>query len=165
LENYLRLLGGSAPNIIDHLPRLNLASVSNIDELNYIKPAFAALVFADERLWAAQSFRQIDLGELSFMPCADQGGTELGIALAENGSGHAGTLNLLRDYPKIGYYESRRRIGSTNLCLCAALEPSPRLDIRLIFDGFQLRGNFLQKGWDANAIADFANREISRNKS
>ena len=84
IGNYLRLSGKSAPNIIDHLPRLNFQRFSNVDELDDIQPTLAPLVFADERLRAAQPFRQIDLRQLGFMPSADEGGAELGIALAEN---------------------------------------------------------------------------------
>ena len=83
-ENYLRLSDKSAPNVIDHLSGLNLQGVSDIDELNDIEPAFASLVFADERLRAAQFLRQIDLRQLGFMTRADQGGAEFGVALAEN---------------------------------------------------------------------------------
>jgi hypothetical protein len=94
----------SASNVIDHLSRLNSQGFSDIDELDDIEPAFAALVLADEGLRTAQPFCQIDLRKLGFMSCANEGGAQFGVALAENGSCHAGTLNLLQDYPKIGYY-------------------------------------------------------------
>lgn len=93
-------------DILNHPRRLNFQGFRYFNELNNIKPSFAPLVLADERLRAAQLFSQIDLRQLGFMPCTNQGGAQLGVALAENGTGHAGTLNLLRDYPKIGYYET-----------------------------------------------------------
>jgi hypothetical protein len=87
--NGVRKYEQSATNVVDHLPRLNLQGFGDIDEFNDIEPAFPTLVFADKGLRPAQLFCQIDLRQLGFMACADQGGAELGIALAKNGSGHA----------------------------------------------------------------------------
>jgi hypothetical protein len=47
-KTYLRLAEKSAPNVVDHLRRLNPQGFGDFDEFNDIEPALAALVFADE---------------------------------------------------------------------------------------------------------------------
>jgi hypothetical protein len=112
IRNYLRLSGKSATNIIDHLPRLNFQGFSNIDELDDIEPAFAALVLANEGLRAAQLFCQIDLRQLGFMPRPNQGGAEFGVALAENGSCHTANAK-----PVAGLSQNRLLLSSVRVNL------------------------------------------------
>ena len=79
----------SAPNPLNDLARPDLQGVNHVNELDYIQPALATLVFADERLRPAQLPRQLGLRKFGVAPGVNQYLAKPIVSRSKDRSAHA----------------------------------------------------------------------------